>query len=483
MQRQTYDVVVVGAGLVGLTTALLAVDAGMRPLVLERHHVGAGTSGRSTAKVSVLQGDRTARIASRHGADTAAVHAAANESGLVRVRRLCADLDVPVEVRDAWSYATSDDGAAALDAERDAARHAGLGLVEAQANELPFATTAALRMAGQLQLDPMAYLHAMAAAVRAGGGAVVEGAPVVGIEKAHSGARVHLEHGASVTAAWVVLATLLPFPLRSALFATSRAVRSYLLAVDIDEETGPSMPQGMYLSVDSPTRSLRTADTPDGRRLLVGGNSHATGLGRPTMQHVHDLAGWTAGHFRVRQVSHRWSAQDYIAADLLPHVGPMPTLPSRVLVASGFSKWGFSAGTAAAELLTAIMANDDRPVWGDAWKPRLVSDARSAVAVGRTNLHVGTQMTRGWAAASLSSGSSDALGEGEATVTREGVKPVATSRVDGQVHRRSAVCPHLGGIVTWNDAERSWDCPLHASRFGPDGTPLCAPAVSGLGEA
>lgn len=243
------------------------------------------------------------------------------------------------------------------------------------------------------------------------------------------------------------------------------------------------MPAGMYLSVDSPTRSLRTADTADGPRLLVGGNSHATGHEAPTTRHVHDLAGWAEEHFRVRAVTHRWSAQDYTPADLLPHVGPLPTLPSRVLVASGFSKWGFTAGTAAAELLSALVCGGQPPVWADTWKPRLVPDLSSAVTVARTNLRVGTELTRGWVSASVSARSPESLDTGEGTVARQGVKPVAISRVDGTVRRRSAVCPHLGGIVAWNDAEQSWDCPLHGSRFGPDGSPLCAPAVSGLGDA
>jgi nitrite reductase/ring-hydroxylating ferredoxin subunit len=156
---------------------------------------------------------------------------------------------------------------------------------------------------------------------------------------------------------------------------------------------------------------------------------------------------------------------------------------AQVLVASGFSKWGFTAGTAAAELLSTHAANEQAPVWGDAWKPRLISDPSSALTVALTNAHVGTELARGWASASVSSRSPESVGDGDGVVSRDGVTPVATSRVDGTLHRRSAVCPHLGGIVSWNDAERSWDCPLHGSRFGPDGTPLCAPAVSGLGDA
>lgn len=470
-----HDVVVVGAGLVGLTTALLALDKGLRPVVVERHRVGSGTSGRSTAKVSALQGARTSQISRRHGEDTATLHWQANEAGLYRVRRLCADMGVEYQVRDAWTYTADSALVPRLDAEVEAARTAGVPVERAEPSELPFPTVGAIRLPEQLQLDPQQYLHALAHAVRAGGGTVIEGAGAVGLERGAGGVR--LADGTSVSGDWVVLATLLPFPLRSLLFATSKPVRSYLIAVELDEAR-ETLPQGMYLSLDTPVRSLRSVPAENGERLLIGGNSHPTGRTHPALAHVEDLASWADTHFGVRRVTHRWSAQDYQTADLLPHVGSLPTLHPRVLVATGFGKWGFTSGTAAAEVLAARMADEAPPAWADIWAPRLVGSPRSMVSVAQTNVEVGAALARGWAHAA--SAPPQMRRDAEGTVQRDGLAPVAVSRVDGVERRRSAICPHLGGIVTWNDAENTWDCPLHGSRFAPDGTPLCAPATQGL---
>jgi len=289
--------------------------------------------------------------------------------------------------------------------------------------------------------------------------------------------RVRLEGGEQLAAPWVVLATLLPFPLRTLLFATSRPVRSYLLAAPIDDDV--VAPESMYLSVSQPTRSLRVATTSEGRHLLVGGNSHVTGRSHPTSAKVRDLADWAASQLGVRSFTHRWSAQDYTPADLLPHVGSVPGTSERLLVASGYSKWGFTAGTAAGLAMAATMAGQPRP-WAEAWSPRVVGGASAVSEITKANLGVAASMLTGWL--SMSRQVEVPAADGEASRGRAGVRPVAASRSDGDVRRPSAVCPHLGGVVAWNDAEESWDCPLHGSRFSADGAVLCGPAVRGLGE-
>jgi glycine/D-amino acid oxidase-like deaminating enzyme len=327
---EQFDAIVVGAGVTGLSTALAMTDVGLRPLVLERRSVGAGTSGRSTAKVSVLQGDRTHQIERRHGEQTTQAHVRANLDGLEQIRLWSDRLQVPVETRDAWSYATDQEGAARLGREVEAAQRAGLAVSAEQPTELPYSTTAAVRLPDQLQLEPLGYLQALADAVRGAGGHVVEGAAVTAVSDAGGDGltRVRLDGGEQVRAPWVVLATLLPFPLRTLLFATSRPVRSYLLAAEIDDDV--VAPESMYLSVSQPTRSLRVATTPQGRHLLVGGNSHVTGRSHPTSAKVRDLADWAASQLGVRTITHRWSAQDYTPADLLPHVGSVPGTNARM---------------------------------------------------------------------------------------------------------------------------------------------------------
>jgi Rieske Fe-S protein len=271
----------------------------------------------------------------------------------------------------------------------------------------------------------------------------------------------------------VVVATNMPILDRGAFFARATAQRSYAAAFEAPQ---PAV-QGMYLSADSPSRSLRSHPGPDGDLLLVGGNGHPTGRGGPTGHRVEDLRAWTAQHFGVGEPTHAWSAQDYVTASGVPFVGP--AFPGRhdLLVAGGYAKWGMTNAVAGALALSAGILGGHVDWAGvfDPWSRHQLAGAPDAL---RYNAEVGLEMTRGWVRPLLHRPGS-APADGEVRYAKPG-PPIACSRVDGEVRRTSAVCPHLGGIVRWNDAERSWDCPLHGSRFGAQGDVLEGPATSGL---
>jgi nitrite reductase/ring-hydroxylating ferredoxin subunit len=236
----------------------------------------------------------------------------------------------------------------------------------------------------------------------------------------------------------------------------------------------------MYLSIDAPTRSLRTApgEQPGTQVLLVGGNGHVVGRARDTGHRVDDLEGWTKRWFPGAEVTHRWSAQDYAPAAGLPLVGVLPGSRGRVFVATGYHKWGMTNGVAAALRLVAALDDDPRPEWGSALD-------RASAVVGlpgatRFSAEVGVEATRGWLGAEARTLPKAPPAEGKGVVGRSGVQPAAVSTVGGTTCRLSAVCTHLGGVVTWNEAERSWDCPLHGSRFAADGRVLEGPATTDL---
>ncbi len=275
-----------------------------------------------------------------------------------------------------------------------------------------------------------------------------------------------------ITADRVVLATLLPFALRTAMFAATTASRSYSLAA----LTGQAqVPQGMYLSAGAPTHSLRTAIDPEGRELLlIGGHGHPTGHEHPASTHLEALATWASGTFELQEFTHRWSAQDFLSADSLPQVGPSPWGPEGLLLATGMGKWGFTNGTAAAQALTGIITGQE-PDWAQLFRPRLASSTRGWAEIAAGNAQVGVDLIRGWL---LDPGSGTPT-EGAGLVTR-GLPPRAISNTAGRVRSCSAVCTHLGGVVRWNDVEATWDCPLHGSRFAPDGAVVDGPATTGL---
>ena len=217
----------------------------------------------------------------------------------------------------------------------------------------------------------------------------------------------------------------------------------------------------------------RPAD--DGRVLVVGGNGHDVGRSTSPQAAVDDLLAWTGRHFPGATPTHRWSAQDYSSLNALPYVGPLVPGSDGILVATGYGKWGLSNGVAASLVLAGrILGGHMR--WAEAFQSYSPTQLFDLPAAVKANGEVAVEMVAGWG---------DALvgrqrGKGRARIVREGLLPVGEYTSDGHTQRVCAVCPHLGGVLRWNDAEASWDCPLHGSRFTAGGTLLEGPATTDL---
>lgn len=468
-----YDAVVVGAGFTGLTTALLLVRSGMSVAVLEARQIGAVTSGNTTAKLSLLQGNVLSGIRRHFSQKVVDAYVEGNRQGQAWMLRYLSDNDVPVQHRDAYTYAGTPDGTTAIDNEFAVAHAAGLDVVRTDETELPYRTHGALRLADQTQFNPMDVLDALANDLCSLGGKIIQGARVRDVETGEP-TTVLTERG-NITAGLVVLATGTPILDRGLYFAKLIPSRSHAAAYRVPGAP-ESVPAGMYLSIDAPTRSLRTADVAGQTLLLIGGNGHIVGRRPSTRADAQDLDVWTAHHFPGAERTHRWSAQDYQSANMVPFVGWFPRGRGRIYLATGYNKWGMTNSVAAALSLAADILGDNLP-WAKTLRRRVTGPADIATGA-KFNASVAGMDVKGWLHAEISPPAPPA--EGQGVISHDGLHPVATSMVDGVRCSLSAVCTHLGGIVTWNDAERTWDCPLHGSRFAADGTILEGPATTNL---
>jgi glycine/D-amino acid oxidase-like deaminating enzyme/nitrite reductase/ring-hydroxylating ferredoxin subunit len=470
-----YDVVVVGAGLTGLVTALLLVRAGLSVAVVEGRRIGSGTTGNTTAKISLLQGTRLSTLATKNPLKTVRAYVDANREGKEWLLRYCDDHGIDVQKRPAFTYATTAQGEKQARAELATAEAAGLDVRWDSHLELPYATRGAVRLDDQAQFDPVAALSALVLDVQAHGGVVFERTRVRTVRQAAGRCTVVTEHG-DLEASQVVLATGIPILDRGGYFGRLEPLRSYAAAFSVPQ----ALPEGMYLSADSPTRSLRSAFDRGDELLLVGGNGHVVGRHRSPASLVDDLTRWTELAFPGARRTHWWSAQDYESLDGLPYVGPLLPRHGRIFVATGYDKWGMTTGVAAALALSSQLLGGNTPWSTDlrSWRLRELSGLGRAV---KLNSSVAARMAQGWVRVALASDHSpESLEEGHGRVERRGTSPVAVCTVAGETHEVSAVCPHLKGVVTWNDAELSWDCPLHGSRFSADGAVLEGPATVGL---
>lgn len=433
------DVVVVGAGIIGLTTALLLQQRGLHVVVVEAHRIGSGTTGHSTGKVTSQHGLRYADLLDRFGEAKARRYAEANVAGVERVAVLVDEcgIDCDLTRAPAVTYTRHPHHRRRLAREVDAARRLGLPAELVTETTLPFEVAAAVRFPDQLHLHAVRYLAGLARALAAAGGDVVEGSRVTSLDAFGGGVRAVTVDG-SVRASWAVLATLLPIGTVGGLFARTTPSLSHGLAVRLRRPA----PTDMTISAERPMRSTRPWDPNDPNTMIVVGNSHPTGTGDPARARA-DLEHWTRDTFDVASVEHQWSAHDHATPDRLPYVGRAP-LTRNVLVATGFGKWGLSAGTAAAAVLTDMIAGRDNP-WTPDLDPGRVGGIRDIGHTVARNAEVAARFVGGY------------LGS-----------------------RNAPVCTHLRCRLSWNGADRSWDCACHGSRFDADGSIIAAPAVLAL---
>jgi glycine/D-amino acid oxidase-like deaminating enzyme/nitrite reductase/ring-hydroxylating ferredoxin subunit len=468
------DVAVVGGGIVGVTTALRLAEGNVRVALIEADRVGHGVTGHTTAKLSSLHGLTYARLRRQHGDGTARVYGALNEAGIATVVQRVAEhgIDCDLERKANLTYAESADLVGEIEAEMEAARLLALPASQTDETDLPFAVAAAVRFSDQAEFHPYRYLFGLAKAAEAAGVQIFERSRVVGLE----GSSPRLEAGPVIRSERTILATGIPFADRGLMFARCHPERSYALALRVRDR----LPAAMYLSADEPVRSVRSHPFAVGERLIVAGESHRTGAGDEPDRY-RALEEWARERWDVEAVEHRWSAQDYMPVDGLPFIGRLWPFSDRVLFATGFRKWGLAMGTAAAGLLAELASgetpDDSRPFAPERLNPaaaahefishNLVSAAD--FVADRVRPHTGERE----------------LAPDEGRIVRSGLGLTAVYRdVEGHLHTHSARCTHLGCIVRWNSAERSWDCPCHGSRFDAEsGEVLQGPAVRPLAPA
>jgi glycine/D-amino acid oxidase-like deaminating enzyme/nitrite reductase/ring-hydroxylating ferredoxin subunit len=473
------EVAVIGAGITGLSTALMLQSAGIATVVLEARSIAAGTTGNTTAKLTVLHGLQYAQLIRRVGHERAAMYAAANSAGLDWAKNAVSQHQIDCDLTKEIAYTCSTDESRSNDVanEVEAAQSLGLGVRLAtnddSVRELPMEVTSAVSLGDQVAFHPVKYCHGLANTFVALGGRIFEGTRATGIseDRGAAGPVVVATDGGRVSAGHVVMATLIPFHDAGLLFARAIASRSYALAMVPRQP----LPAGMFFFLEGP-RSFRHHSVLGRKVVVAEGEEHTVGKERDAASRSHAVEDWAIRDLGAEQVTNRWSAQDYMTPDSVPYVGHVPG-NDRLYAACGFNKWGMTGGTAAALMISADIQGGENQ-WAKAFA--LTRFPRRAL---RTAISVGAETAKSLTVGRLrvDSRSPASIGAGEGAVTRIAGKRCAVHRDnDGILHAVSAICTHLGCTVGWNTAEHSWDCPCHGSRFDVDGSVLEGPATEPL---
>lgn len=473
------DVAVVGGGITGVTVAHLLKAEGMRVALIERGRIGHGTTGHTTAKLTVGQSLIYARLLAAHGPDAARLYGESNRAALTQMAEIVDRIGIECDWEPASNYVYTESSGRLeqLENELEAMRGAGIAAELTRESELPFPIAGAIRVDDQAQFHPLKYLAGLVARIPGDGSHVFEDTRSTGVRSAEA-CVVETDVG-QLRARYVVVATQLPFLDRGFFFAKAHPLKSFAIAAAIEAAAAPS---GMYISIDEPTRSVRSAPSSEGRRhLIVGGESQRPGEDSHSSRRYQALEEFMREHFGAEREL-RWSAHDYMPADGLPYIGRMRRHDGRVYLATGFAKWGLTKATIAGRIITDAIVGRANP-WADLYSPGRLTPRASARSLVTENAAVARHLLVDRLRPRPPEGDLQRLAPGEGAVVRVGGRHLAVYRDEtGTEHVLSARCSHLGCIVEWSDADRTWECPCHGSRFTAEGELLQGPATSDLGR-
>lgn len=475
------DVCVIGGGIAGLTTAYLLLKEGRSVVVVDRdQEIGRHETGLSTGHVTCALDDRFFQLRHLHGEDGMRLAGESHRRAVDEVEALimAEGIRCDFERLPGYLFLGPRQNIKYLETELEAARVATLLEVELLDHApIPFFDTGpCLVFPNQGQFHPVKYLTGLARAIVKSGGRIFTRTPAVQIEGGHP-ARVHIQTGQKILCEDVVVATNVPFNDRIVMQTKLPAYRTYVIGIEVPSETFPSF---LLWDSEDPYHYVRLVRDDLAQRdiLIVGGEDHRTGHDEHPEKRFAKLKEWTETRLNIRgRLAYKWSGQIIEPVDGLAYIGRNPGDESNVYIASGDSGNGLTHGTIAGLLLRDLILNRSNP-WTELYDP------------ARINLNgLGTYMKEAFSSTAPYTDwltiddveSVDEISPGEGAVLRDGLRKVAVFRdeIHG-LHTLSATCPHLGGVVRWNSAEKTWDCPCHGSRFNRFGDVLNGPAPVGL---
>jgi glycine/D-amino acid oxidase-like deaminating enzyme/nitrite reductase/ring-hydroxylating ferredoxin subunit len=484
MEDVSADVVIVGAGIAGMTTAYLLTREGKRVIVLDDGPIGGGMTSRTTAHLVNALDDRFYELERLHGERGAFLAAESHSAAIDRIEKIVKEekIDCEFERLDGYLFVPPNESKEKLEDELKALHRAGLTGVEMveRAPLKEFDTGKALRFPRQAQFHPLLYLAGLARAIRRDGGRIFTGTHASKIEGGQQ-ARIETSDGHVLTAAAVVVATNTPVNDRVAIHTKQAPYITYVIGARVPSG---SVAKALYWDTPDPYHYVRleninardtdTGETEKYDLLIVGGEDHKTGQADDANKRFAWLERWTRTRFpMVEEIEFKWSGQVMEPVDGLAFIGRNPMDEDNVFIATGDSGNGMTHGTIAGILLTDLImgrAND----WETLYDPTRKT-LKALPEFASENLNVAAQYTDLVTPGDVDS--ADEIKPGEGAIIRHGLKKVATYRDEsGAVHERSAVCVHLGCIVDWNSKEKTWDCPCHGSRYDAYGKVFQGPA-------
>jgi glycine/D-amino acid oxidase-like deaminating enzyme/nitrite reductase/ring-hydroxylating ferredoxin subunit len=471
------DIAIVGGGMVGILSAYQLHKYGLKIAILESSRILNNTTGHTTAKITSQHDLFYSKLMSKMGEKLARQYAEANEFAIKEIKNIVEsnNIDCGYSIQDAYVYTQDDAYVTQIKDEVQAASSLGIKASFVDEIPLPFKIKGAVKFENQAQFHPRKFLLALVEKMVKLGVEIYEYSRVVELDKHVMDSYIlTTNNGKKIYAKKVIIASHYPFFNKPGMYFSRIYVeRSYLMAIKAKEK----FPGGMYISTDEQPRTFRSIDTEQGELIIVGGGNHKSGQCDDTLKIYRDIL-YTANElFTVEDVPYWWSAQDCTTVDEIPYIGEFNEEFKNLYIATGFKKWGMSHSMVSSILLEDLILTG-KSKWQEVFDPSRKTIMQSAKDFIKENANVASNLIEG----KLDKGDKELnIKPGEAQIINiDGQRAGAYKDENGDLHVVNTTCTHMGCELNWNNAERSWDCPCHGSRFNIDGKIIEGPAVKDL---
>lgn len=474
------DICIVGAGIVGLTCAYTLVKQGKSVIILDQDSIPGGQTVRTTAHLTWVLDDRYYELEKLFGEKGSRLAAESHSAAIDYIEKIIQEekIDCDFERVDGYLFVPPEDLKEILEKEFSAIQKTGMRVKKAE--RAPFSSSfdagPCLLFPRQAQFHILKYLQGLIQIIIKNGGKIFSHTHAQAIED-DSPCLVKTSSGFTISSQSVIVATCTPINNRFYIHTKQAAYRTYVIAASIPKS---SVPKGLYWDTLDPYHYIRIQKNSTDLQsdwLIIGGEDHKTGQDSAIESQYETLEKWAKLRFpMIGKIGYRWSGQVFEPVDSLAFIGRNPG-NKNIYISTGDSGNGMTHGTIAGILLPDLILGKHNP-WKELYEP-----SRKTIAALpdylQENFNAFCQY-KDW----MTPGERkkiDALAPEEAIILREGLKKIAVYKdLQNKIHINSAFCPHLGGCLRWNKDEKSWDCPIHGSRFDGCGHIINGPAISNL---
>lgn len=478
------DACVIGGGITGAVTAYLLSKEGLNVILLEKGKVCMGVTSKSTAKLTSQHGLIYKYLKDEKGIEFAKKYLNANEEGINLAKSIIENekIDCDYENMNAVVFATTESELKKVNDEVRVLKEIGYDAEFVKDIDIPAKKVyGGIKFKNQGQFNPRKYTIELMKRFSEMGGKIYENSKVVNIEKCKNGYNVSTENG-NVYSKYVVIASHYPiknFP--GMYFIKMYQDKSYVIAVEIGEKNGKKsdLDNSYFIQSCNPIISFRRAKYGDKNVLLVAGGGHKTGDTNVKRDDIYnELFNYIKNYYSDCKLIFKWSTEDCVSLDKIPYIGKFSNFMPNVYVATGFKKWGMSTSHIAGKIISDLII-DGKSSYEDVFKATRVEPIRNKKEFGNIIKQSTYSLFINKPKKSCEEFEDIKLGDG-GIVEIDGKKVGVYKREDGEVFAVNPVCKHLGCLLSWNNLEKTWDCPCHGSRYDYMGNMICEPTVKDL---